>query len=99
MTIFDFAAVWGKGALLSTKPSVCVQPQSTVFGEPMHCWITMLRDVPFYWNGKLDNTMRESLLKLENFLFFRVGIFLDFVWLTTRAEGPHGAHVWRSTRK
>ena len=24
---------------------------------------------------------------------FRVGIFLDFVRLTTRAEGPHGAHV------
>ena len=24
---------------------------------------------------------------------FRVGIFLDFVWLTTRTEGPHGAYV------
>ena len=27
---------------------------------------------------------------------FRVGIFLDFVWLTTRTEGPHGAYVRRA---
>ena len=32
---------------------------------------------------------------------FRVGLFLDhdFVRLTTRAEGPHGAHVRRAKRK
>ena len=29
---------------------------------------------------------------------FRVGIFLDFVWLTTRTEGPHGAYVRRARR-
>ena len=29
---------------------------------------------------------------------FRVGIFLDSVRLTTRAEGPHGAHVRRAKR-
>ena len=27
---------------------------------------------------------------------FRVGIFLDFVWLTTRTEGPHGAYMGRT---
>ena len=29
---------------------------------------------------------------------FRVGIFLGFGRLTTRAEGPHGAHVRRAER-
>ena len=29
---------------------------------------------------------------------FRVGIFLDFVWLTTRTMHPHGAYVRRARR-
>ena len=29
---------------------------------------------------------------------FTVGIFLDFVWFTTRTEGPHGAYARRARR-
>ena len=32
-------------------------------------------------------------LEKKSVIFFMVGMFLDFVWLTTRAEHPHGAHV------
>ena len=41
----------------------------------------------FDWCGKKSGSI------------FRGDIFLDFVRLTTRAEGPHGAHVWRANRK
>ena len=34
-----------------------------------------------------------SALSKKSGNIFRAGIFLDFVTLTTRAEGPHGAYV------
>ena len=37
-----------------------------------------------------------ALLAKKSGKIFRVGIFLDFVWLTTRA--PHGAYVRRARR-
>ena len=62
-TIMDFATLWGKnaGEMVSTKPNTCAQPQSTVFGEPMHCWVTVLSDVPFYWQGEHRQQMGNSL--------------------------------------
>jgi len=47
--------------MVSTKPSICVQPQTTAFGEPLHCWGTVLADIPFYWKGKAANDLRQTI--------------------------------------
>ena len=46
-------------------------------------------------NGPLPRT---ALLAKKSGNIFRVGIFLDFVWLATRTMHPHGAYVRRARR-
>ena len=41
---------------------------------------------------------RQVLITKKSRNLFRVGIFLDFVWLTTRTMHPHGAYVWGARR-
>ena len=43
--------------------------------------------------GVYDNTYVDHPWWKKSGNIFRVGIFLDFVWLTTSTEGPHGAYV------
>ena len=44
----------------------------------------------------LPELLEQGLLAKKSGKMFRVGIFLDFVWLTTRT--PHGAYVRRARR-
>ena len=48
------------GPMLSTNAKMCVQPQATAFGTPLHCWATALADVPFVWLGVLDRNIQQS---------------------------------------
>ena len=40
-----------------------------------------------------DHRPQKSYLRAKGRSVFRVGNFLDFVWLTTRTMHPHGAYV------
>ena len=44
-----------------------------------------------------SSTLRDLITKKGGSVF-RVGIFLDFVRLTTRTMHPHGAYVWTARR-
>ena len=52
-----------------------------------------------FWYGYASKLVQSLFTKGAGTLtkkggnFFRVGIFLDFVWLTTRTMHPHGAYV------
>ena len=48
------------GPMLSTNAKMCVQPQATAFGTPLHCWATALDDVPFHCLGKIDQNIQQS---------------------------------------
>ena len=48
------------GPMLSTNAKMCVQPQATAFGTPLHCWASALDDLPFHWQGKLDKNVQQS---------------------------------------
>jgi len=48
------------GPMVSTNAKMCVQPQATAFGTPLHCWATALADVPFVWLGVLDRNIQQS---------------------------------------
>ena len=68
----------------------------------------------FYWTARLAQTRLTSLRRNRTSAtrtkgtscsrwkksgnICRVGIFLDFVWLTTRTMHPHGAYVRRAER-
>ena len=43
--------------------------------------------------GYGQRALTPGTLTKKSGKFFRVGIFLDFVWLTTRTMHPHGAYV------
>ena len=49
-----------------------------------------------YFGAMTEANIMGGTLTKKSGKFFRVGIFLDFVWLTTRT--PHGAYVRRARR-
>ena len=61
--------------------------------NPQYCLGSLLgATLGFFWYGMSEVARRFLCLRTEKSgKKFRVGIFLDFVWLTTRT--PHGAYV------
>ena len=53
----------------------------------------LLRADAFNHKGDIYIPSHRALASKKSGNIFRVGIFLDFVRRTTRAEGPHGAHA------
>ena len=67
------------GDLTTTNPSLCVQPQSTLFGEPMHCWGASFDDMLILHDiGKPYDASARAFFKTPNIDQFTMA---PFNWL------------------